>query len=54
LRTFDRVIANPMWNQKEYAEKDYDADDRDAQMFFTEVQNKLLYAVEEFDAGAFG
>ena len=21
LRTFDRVVANPMWNQKEYAEK---------------------------------
>ena len=29
LRTFDRVIANPMWNQKEYAEKDYDADELD-------------------------
>ena len=29
LRTFDRVVANPMWNQKEYAEKDYDADELD-------------------------
>jgi type I restriction enzyme M protein len=29
LRTFDRVIANPMWNQKEYIEKDYDADELD-------------------------
>ena len=29
LRTFDRVIANPMWNQKEYSEKDYDADELD-------------------------
>lgn len=27
LRTFDRVVANPMWNQKEYSEKDYDADE---------------------------
>ncbi len=26
LRTFDRVIANPMWNQDWFAEKDYDAD----------------------------
>jgi len=29
LKTFDRVIANPMWNQKEYDEKDYDADELD-------------------------
>ncbi|MCF6290819.1 MAG: type I restriction-modification system subunit M [Desulfobacterales bacterium] len=29
LRTFDRVVANPMWNQKEYTEKDYDADELD-------------------------
>ncbi len=29
LRTFDRVVANPMWNQKEYSEKDYDADECD-------------------------
>ena len=29
LRTFDRVVANPMWNQKEYTEKDYDADGLD-------------------------
>jgi type I restriction enzyme M protein len=27
LRTFDRVIANPMWNQKLFTEKDYDADE---------------------------
>ena len=27
LRAFDRVVANPMWNQKEYGEKDYDADE---------------------------
>jgi len=27
LQTFDRVVANPMWNQKEYTEKDYDADE---------------------------
>lgn len=27
LRTFDRVVANPMWNQKEYTDKDYDADE---------------------------
>lgn len=26
LRTFDRVIANPMWNQDWFTEKDYDAD----------------------------
>lgn len=29
LRTFDRVVANPMWNQSEFAEKDYDADELD-------------------------
>ena len=29
LRTFDRVVANPMWNQKEYDEADYDADELD-------------------------
>ena len=29
LRTFDRVVANPMWNQKEYSEKDYDNDELD-------------------------
>jgi len=29
LQTFDRVIANPMWNQKEYDERDYDADELD-------------------------
>jgi len=27
LQTFDRVVANPMWNQTEFAEKDYDADE---------------------------
>jgi type I restriction enzyme M protein len=27
LRTFDRVVANPMWNQSEYGEADYDADE---------------------------
>lgn len=27
LRTFDRVIANPMWNQDWFTEKDYDADE---------------------------
>ena len=27
LRTFDRVVANPMWNQGEYAEVDYDNDE---------------------------
>ena len=27
LQTFDRVVANPMWNQSEFKEKDYDADD---------------------------
>lgn len=29
LRTFDRVVANPMWNQTEFKEKDYDADEFD-------------------------
>jgi len=29
LRTFDRVVANPMWNQGEYAESDYDNDELD-------------------------
>jgi type I restriction enzyme M protein len=27
LRTFDRVVANPMWNQDWFVEKDYDADE---------------------------
>jgi type I restriction enzyme M protein len=27
LRQFDRVIANPMWNQDWFTEKDYDADE---------------------------
>lgn len=27
LQTFDSVIANPMWNQDWFAEKDYDADE---------------------------
>jgi type I restriction enzyme M protein len=27
LRTFDRVVANPMWNQNWFVEKDYDADE---------------------------
>ena len=27
LRTFDCVVANPMWNQGEYAEADYDNDE---------------------------
>ena len=27
LRTFDRAVANPMWNQTEFKEKDYDADE---------------------------
>ena len=26
LMTFDRVVANPMWNQTMFGEKDYDAD----------------------------
>lgn len=29
LRTFDRVVANPMWNQTEFKEKDYDGDELD-------------------------
>ena len=29
LRTFDRVVANPMWNQKEFTEADYDNDELD-------------------------
>ncbi len=29
LRTFDRVIANPMWNQSEYTETDYNNDELD-------------------------
>jgi type I restriction enzyme M protein len=29
LRTFDRVIANPMWNQNWFTEADYDADELD-------------------------
>jgi type I restriction enzyme M protein len=27
LRTFDRVVANPMWNQDWFKEEDYDADE---------------------------
>jgi type I restriction enzyme M protein len=27
LQTFDRVVANPMWNQSEFKEKDYDTDE---------------------------
>lgn len=27
LKTFDRVVANPMWNQDWFVEKDYDADE---------------------------
>lgn len=27
LRTFDRVVANPMWNQDWFTESDYDADE---------------------------
>src|SRR5438067_2258790 len=27
LQIFDRVVANPMWNQNEFKEKDYDADE---------------------------
>jgi type I restriction enzyme M protein len=27
LRTFDRVVANPMWNQNWFTEADYDADE---------------------------
>lgn len=29
LQTFDRAVANPMWNQTEFIEKDYDADELD-------------------------
>ena len=29
LQTFDSVIANPMWNQDRFTEKDYDADELD-------------------------
>ena len=29
LRAFDRVVANPMWNQNWYTEADYDADELD-------------------------
>ena len=29
LQTFDRVVANPMWNQNWWTEKDYDADEFD-------------------------
>jgi type I restriction enzyme M protein len=29
LQTFDRVVANPMWNQNWFTEKDYDADELD-------------------------
>lgn len=29
LRRFDRVVANPMWNQDWFTEKDYDADEYD-------------------------
>jgi type I restriction enzyme M protein len=29
LKTFDRVVANPMWNQDEFEEEDYDADEFD-------------------------
>src|SRR6516225_8460958 len=29
LQTFDRVVANPMWNQDWWKEADYDADERD-------------------------
>jgi len=29
LQTFDRVVADPMWNQTEFKEKDYDADELD-------------------------
>ena len=29
LKTFDRVVANPMWNQDWFKEKDYDADELD-------------------------
>ena len=29
LQTFDRVVANPMWNQSMFTEKDYDNDELD-------------------------
>ena len=29
LQTFNRAVANPMWNQTEFTEKDYDADELD-------------------------
>ena len=29
LQVFDRAVANPMWNQTEFTEKDYDADELD-------------------------
>ena len=29
LQTFDLAVANPMWNQTEFKEKDYDADELD-------------------------
>jgi type I restriction enzyme M protein len=29
IQTFDRIVANPMWNQTEFKEKDYDADELD-------------------------
>ena len=29
LQTFDRAVANPMWNQDRFNEKDYDADELD-------------------------
>src|SRR5262249_7943477 len=29
LQTFDRVVANPMWNQDWWKEADYDADELD-------------------------
>jgi len=29
LQPFDRAVANPMWNQPEFKEKDYDADELD-------------------------
>lgn len=29
LRTFDRVVTNPMWNQDWFTEKDYDTDELD-------------------------
>ena len=29
LRTFDRVVANPMWNQDWFTEADYDNDELD-------------------------